>query len=304
MRGMISTSLWVGLLSLAVLGRTIPRNLQVHEARAAAPSGFVFGGPAASDAVLSLRIALVQSNIDGLVDALYDGSDPSSAKYGQHMSKAEVCSLVHSIPRLLLICIARAQVETFVTPNPESVTAVNTWLAENDLNATVLSPAGDWLGINVSVSKANELLSANYSVFTHQTTKSQTIRTLSYSLPAELSGHVDLIHPTIGYVVPLLHFVLRHSNKRFLSSFPTGSTHSPVILSSQKRSLPRTSLNSDNTSAVCGTGDEPVTPGCLQYIYNIPSTPASNSSNGMAVTGYDGEYAQESDLQVRHSPIS
>lgn len=37
------------------------------------------------------RLALKQNNMDGLIEALYDVSTPSSAKYGQHLSKYEVC---------------------------------------------------------------------------------------------------------------------------------------------------------------------------------------------------------------------
>lgn len=84
-----------------------------------------------------------------------------------------------------------------MTPKPESVTAVNAWLANNGVHATSISPAGDWMAIEVPVSKANELLGAHFSVYKDDTTGRQIIRTLSYSIPAELKGHLDLVHPTI-----------------------------------------------------------------------------------------------------------
>ncbi|KAN0131795.1 hypothetical protein V8E53_010323 [Lactarius tabidus] len=40
----------------------------------------------------------------------------------------------------------------FVTPKPETVTPVNEWLSANGLNATVLSPFGDWMGFETTVS--------------------------------------------------------------------------------------------------------------------------------------------------------
>ena len=83
-------------------------------------------------------------------------------------------------------------------PKQETVDAVMAWLKENDIEATKASPAGDWLSFSILVSKANELFDADFSVFTHTSTGSQTIRTLSYSLPAKLQGHVDLVHPTIS----------------------------------------------------------------------------------------------------------
>ena len=81
-------------------------------------------------------------------------------------------------------------------PTQASVDAVNTYLSSNGINATALSPAGDWLGFSVPVSKANELFDADFSVFSHVATGKQQIRTLSYSIPSALNDHVDLVHPT------------------------------------------------------------------------------------------------------------
>lgn len=76
------------------------------------------------------------------------------------------------------------------------MTAVNAWLAEHGLNATALTPAGDWMEVQVDVSTANTLLAANYSLFAQGDSGLQAVRTLAYSIPAALKGHVDLIHPT------------------------------------------------------------------------------------------------------------
>ncbi len=68
------------------------RDLLVHETRDVLPLGFALAGPAAPHTTLNLRVALTQSNPDAIVDALYQVSDPSSDKYGQHLSKSEVSS--------------------------------------------------------------------------------------------------------------------------------------------------------------------------------------------------------------------
>ena len=91
-----------------------------------------------------------------------------------------------------------------MAPTEETTSAVTAWLAEHDVTATPLTPAGDWVGFTVPVSKANEMLDADFSVFTHDETGKEAIRTLSYSIPAELQGHLDLVHPTITYVMPHL----------------------------------------------------------------------------------------------------
>ena len=70
---------------------------------------------------------------------------------------------------------------------------MNAWLAENGLDANVVSPGGDWLAIQLPVSKANEMFDTNYTVLEHKASGKQLIRTMSYEIPSELSGKLDLI---------------------------------------------------------------------------------------------------------------
>lgn len=94
--------------------------------------------------------------------------------------------------------------EAFVAPSTDTVNAVNEWLSSQGVQATTLSPAGDWLSLSVDVDKANQMFDADFSVFTHESTGEQTIRTLSYSVPAALKDHVELVHPTVAYVTPVV----------------------------------------------------------------------------------------------------
>jgi tripeptidyl-peptidase-1 len=54
------------------------------------PSGFSrVGSPPASD-ILSFRLALAQSDIQGLHDTVYEISTPGNPRYGQYLTQAEV----------------------------------------------------------------------------------------------------------------------------------------------------------------------------------------------------------------------
>ena len=164
------------------------------------------------------------------------------------------------------------QVEQFVAPKPESVEAVNTWLAQHGISASAITPAGDWLSISVPVSKANELFDAEFGVFTHSSTGKQAVRTLKYSIPADLEGHLDFVHPTI--------------------SFPNPNGHLPVI------SSPSPNANSKVAPlATCST--TAVTPGCIQTLYGIPTTLATQTSNVLGVSGFIDQFANQADLTVR-----
>lgn len=82
----------VGLLLPSLTWSTpVRRSLQVQESRGSAPGGYTLTGPADPNTVLTLRLALTQADSDGLIDALYNVSTPSSEKYGQYLTAQEVC---------------------------------------------------------------------------------------------------------------------------------------------------------------------------------------------------------------------
>ena len=89
---MVSRFLFItSLVAAAAAGPMFnSRNLISHESRSAPPAGFVQSGPAPSDQVLNLRVALKQNNLAGLEKALYDISSPESQNYRKFLSKEEV----------------------------------------------------------------------------------------------------------------------------------------------------------------------------------------------------------------------
>ncbi|KAF8952094.1 family S53 protease-like protein [Flammula alnicola] len=246
-------------LVTAVAGSPAFRDLLVHEQRDSIPIGFVKTAAAPADKVLNLRIALTQNDMVGLEKALYAVSTPGSALYGQHLTKEEV--------------------EAFVAPAPESFTLVQEWLAVNDINAKTISPAGDWLKFSITTSKANTLLNADFTTFTHSQTGKQLTRTLSYSVPAALKGHVDLVHPTITFDNPFIHL-------------PIVSTPKDVVTASSKS---ESIIEGRVVPASCRTI---VTPSCLQALYGIPTTRATQSSNTLGVSGFIDQFANQADLTL------
>jgi tripeptidyl-peptidase-1 len=70
------------------------------------------------------------------------------------------------------------------------------WLSDNGVESKTLTPAGDWISFTVPVGKANQMLRADFSVFTHLNSGKESIRTLEYSLPEGLNRHINLIAPT------------------------------------------------------------------------------------------------------------
>ncbi|KAF7353885.1 Subtilisin-like protein [Mycena venus] len=247
---MLVSALFVTSLLILVYGKpTVPANLVVHDRRAAAPVGFVRSGAAPADKALNLRINLVQNDMAGLESALNAASFPDSPLYGQWLTKEEV--------------------EAFVRPTEETTAAVTQWLSDNGVELTTLTPAGDWISFTVPVSKANQMLKADFSVFTHLDSGKQSIRTLEYSLPEGLSSHINLISPTTSFSRPL--------RSRPVLSFTNAVVPSPDA-------TPAASCNAT------------ITPSCLQALYNIPTTPAVNKNNVIGVAGFDNQFANQADL--------
>ena len=81
--------------------------------------------------------------------------------------------------------------------------------------------------------------------------------------------------------------------------FPLTVTHSPILESWTKRE--DTGEVEARAVTPCGSGNPNMVPECLQAMYGIPTTPATQSSNQIAVTGYDNLYALQADLQAGHS---
>ncbi|KAJ6484875.1 family S53 protease [Mycena sanguinolenta] len=247
----LSHSFFASLLLLATAKPMDTRTMVVHESRAAPAAGFVQSGAAPAAQELTLRIALKQNNIAGLETELYKVSDPASEFYGQHLTLEEVAE--------------------YAKPTDETLAAVSSWLSENNIDAKPVTPAGDMLEIKIPVSQANDLLSAEFSVFTHADTGKTIIRTLQYSLPAALTQHVEFFHPTTIFVPPL-------------SSVPKFVSHS---------SAKRATSGTDSIPNSCNSN---VTPECLQALYGIPTTPATQKSTTLGVAGFIDQFANQADL--------
>ncbi|KAJ7656027.1 family S53 protease-like protein [Mycena polygramma] len=167
--------------------------------------------------------------------------------------------------------LSKDEVKAFVQPSSETVAAFNAFAEANNLKSTVISPNGDWVSITLPVSQANKLFNAQYEIFTHPAMADPILRTLSVSLPTQLVGVVNVLHPSTEFGEP---------NARLVPATPR-----------EKRQDA-----SCDTSVASGA----ITPACLQALYGISSAPATastNITNPLLVTGYVAEWAQIADLK-------
>lgn len=83
------------LLSYHSWGKSLlQQGTQSHESRSSPPPGYILAGPASPNTTLTLRLALVQGDYDGLIEALMNVSTPSHGQYGAHFSRQEASHFV------------------------------------------------------------------------------------------------------------------------------------------------------------------------------------------------------------------
>lgn len=155
-------------------------------------------------------------------------------------------------------------------PSSQTLTAIQSWASRNNLTTNQVSSNGNLISFTTTYVHANTLFDANYSTYSHPDASQPIVRTLCYSLPAELVDHVRGIHPATSFMAP-------------------NTRHIPV-----PANMPRQQTPVNATSC-----EEVLTPACLSQLYGIPTTPATQQNNTMIVTGYQGQFAIHSDLQVR-----
>jgi len=136
----------------------------------------------------------------------------------------------------------------------------------------------DYISFTAPVYVANDLFDTEFHSFVHLPTGKRAIRTLQYSIPKELVSHVSVVQPSTSFDL----------------AKPLG-----ISVSYGKR---------DNVNASCANT---IVPECLQDLYDsasplnsfawgflqtyttiVPTTPATQSSNRIAVPGFIDYWAQ------------
>ncbi|KAJ2978445.1 hypothetical protein NQ176_g3813 [Zarea fungicola] len=132
------------------------------------------------DAIVPVRIALKQQNVDNGMELLMKVSDPKSAEYGQHYSADEVTELF--------------------APSDEALESVKDWLAASGIsNKTMLTPKSKgWVHFTATVSQLETALQTEYHRYTHIRSGATYFGTHKYYLPANLSTYVDFIIPAVA----------------------------------------------------------------------------------------------------------
>ncbi|CAJ2502839.1 Uu.00g102330.m01.CDS01 [Anthostomella pinea] len=211
--------------------------------------------------VINLRIALEQPHLAEFEQTLYDVSTPQHALYGRHLS--------------------REQVRELMKPTKESTAAVLNWLQASGIAQEDIEDDGEWINFKTTVFKAAKLLSADFGVYNHVGTDGERIRTLHYSVPAEVMPHITMVQPTtrFGQLRPQRFEISKVFEQAELPEF----FQAAAAVSTQ-----------DLNVTFCNTT---ITPECLRALYNIGDYTADPTvPTVLGVSGFLEEYAKHDAL--------
>ena len=207
------------------------------------------------NAIIPMRIALRQNNLDMGYDGLMDISDPDSINYGKHWTLQ--------------------QVHEFFQPHEASEGVVIEWLRDSGIDTTDISRYHNkgWLAIDLSVAEVERLLSTKY--YEHDVLGTTHLGCDDYSLPDHVSAHVDFIKPGVALSGPV--------TKRTLTRRATTPGHS------YPRRNNDVSTDIDADLSKCGTN---ITIPCIRALYNIPRATHCHAGNALGIYESGDKFAQ------------
>lgn len=228
------------ILSIACLSAAVSAlpssSSSLFESLASVPQGWTSVGQPAKDTLLNFKIAMSARNPGLFEQKLYQVSDPAHSSYGKHLKRSELAELLK--------------------PAEGASIAIRSWLEKHGVEADHISEKGEWLNFKTTVARAEDLLNTKFNVYHNKHAKGDKIRTLRYSVPAELHEHIDMIQPTTRFAQ------IKPQGSQVLDSQVLGAVHDVTNV-----------LGLNDT--VC---NNTITPACLRDLYNVPINNGLNNN--------------------------
>ncbi|KAL4926913.1 S53 family peptidase [Aspergillus undulatus] len=213
-----------------------------------APDGWVQGPEASPSKLMKFHIALHQERAADLEQMVLDMSTPGHQDHGQHMKRDDV--------------------QDFVRPSDQTMNQVLSWLELADVPAESIQGHGNWIEATMPVSQAESLMKTKFHKYTHRKSQKHAVRTLSYSVPREISPYIQMIQPTTHFGQAAVQ-VMRPNFSPVAATF-------------------------DELTANCSAT---ITPDCIRELYGLYDTTAKpDPRNRLGISGYLDQYARYSDF--------
>ena len=252
-------------LGISITARPAPSSHIVHEKRQSLHSRWEKRDRVDQNALLPMRIALTQSNLDDAHKHLMDVSDPASPNYGKHWTPEQV-------------------VEAF-KPSEDTVSAVSDWLAGAGISLDRITHSDNkgWFAFHATAGEAEDLLMTEYHEYEDLDTGGIMPACDKYHLPKHLQEHIDYVTPGVKLLAPVeTAFGKRDESARSRNRQPL-----------RKWPAWPGPFNSTDLS-MC---DVAITPACVAALYQIPPTHGRPvAGNSMGIFESELQYWAQEDL--------
>lgn len=205
-------------------------------------------------------------------------SHPDSPDYGKHWTLEQV-------------------VDTFA-PTEETIRKVFDWLQGSGFSSERIKISGNkgWIQVDATVAEVEELLDAEYHVYKHSETGEEQISEEyfvlqgvimlmfllgcdTYSVPAHIRDHVDLIKPTV-------HFNHRPSPKSVNKFKRAGDLGRPSPITGPKKSPTSNPVSLGSVPPALADCDEMITLDCLKALYSVPDFTPKSKKNTFGIVEF------------------
>ncbi|KAI4161597.1 MAG: hypothetical protein LQ342_004738 [Letrouitia transgressa] len=277
----------ISLSAFVAVSLALPSfNHVVHEKRDRLPLGWKQHKKLQDSAVLPMRIALAQSNLEKAEEYLLEVSNPDSLNFGKHWTHEQIANKF--------------------APSQESVDSVKYWLTSSGIASERISRSQSlgWLKFDATVKEVENLLKAEYFVYRHETGKPH-VSCAKYHLPDNVTRHIDFIMPTVHFDVKIPQAVAKNVEKRAATT--TAAVGVPVethaalgVGDPTSGSLPKKGININIKGIIdeLKNCNKRITPNCLRALYRFPPGVTANPKNSYGIVEYTPQAYLQSDLDL------
>lgn len=166
-----------------------------------------------------------------------------------------------------------------------------------------LSRGRNWLRFDASIAEMENLLRTEYKFYTH-TSGQNHIACENYSVPQELSHHIDLIMPTVHFDTKITSGPEQRQKKRAIDpKLRPGNPNNKNFLPKKGKTIKGPGTTPDARLAdELSTCDSQITPNCLRALYGLPNGSLALSSYG--IVEYTPQAYLQPDLDLFYSNLA
>lgn len=143
------------------------------------PAGYRFVEHPPSYQLLQMGVAVTLPTLDQFERDLLDISTPGHPRYGHHMSMEELGA--------------------YFKPRDDAAMAIISWLKGAGVEEEGIVDNRGWINFEASVETVEDLLSTRFGVYREEISEMDFVRTLEYSVPAEIQRYIRMVQPTTRF---------------------------------------------------------------------------------------------------------